>query len=260
MITTVWRVISLRLRRGLLAETKPDPMKWRRMLSSFLSGDGIEIGPLHRPLPLEEALVSRIRYVDRLSIEDLRRHYPELSGHPFTRVDIIDDGETLQHFSETSLDFIGANHFIEHTRNPIGTIRTWAGKLRPGGIIWMSVPHKAYTFDVDRPITSMEHLKQDDLPSPAARDGRDAEHYLEYARLVDQKSGDAGHEHARKLAEAGYSIHFHTFVGSSFLEMVKYLQDELLVPINLLAYVDTSVETGEFLVLLRKRKLAAGGA
>lgn len=42
----------------------------------FLRGDGIEIGALHRPVPLPEG--ATVRYVDRLYTDDLRSEYNEL--------------------------------------------------------------------------------------------------------------------------------------------------------------------------------------
>ncbi len=57
----------------------PEPMfqKRRQLSDSYLSGQGIETGALHHPLWVSEQ--ATVRYVDRLSREELRRHYPELS-------------------------------------------------------------------------------------------------------------------------------------------------------------------------------------
>ena len=56
----------------------PEPMfqKRRQLSDSCLSGQGIETGALHHPLWVSEQ--ATVRYVDRLSREELRRHYPEL--------------------------------------------------------------------------------------------------------------------------------------------------------------------------------------
>ena len=60
-----------------------------------------------------------------------------------------------------SQDFIIANHFLEHTENPIGTIETHLGKLKPGGVLFYAVPDKRYTFDFRRPVTPIEHMVAD---------------------------------------------------------------------------------------------------
>ena len=62
------------------------------------------------------------RYVDRYSREDLRREYPELRTHDLVEVDVVDDGETLATVADASADFVIANHFIEHTEDPIRTL------------------------------------------------------------------------------------------------------------------------------------------
>src|SRR5438309_632310 len=46
----------------------------------FLRGDGIEIGALHQPLPVPAS--ARVKYVDRMTVADLRRQYEELAAEP----------------------------------------------------------------------------------------------------------------------------------------------------------------------------------
>jgi len=225
----------------------------RRSFSLFLHGSGIEIGALHQPLALDGLPISRIQYVDRMDVSELRRHYAELSGYKFAPVDALDDGETLATFADNSLDFIIANHFLEHTRNPLGTLRNWLRKLRPGGIVYMAVPDKRRIFDAERPLTRLEHLIEDDNRSPSEQEKRDYEHYLEYARLVNKQTGTETESHARQLIATNYSIHFHTFVAATFIEMLRYAQEQLALPFEILAYADTLPGSDEFLVVLEKR-------
>lgn len=224
----------------------------RKSFSAYLQGSGIEIGALHQPLPLKGLPITQIRYVDRLPLVQLRQHYPELSRHEFVRVDVIDDGESLSTFTNYSLDFIIANHFIEHTRNPIGTIRNWLVKLKPGGIVYMAVPDMRYIFDSERPLTSLDHLLKDDLASEAERSGLDFIHFLEYTRLFDKRAECDIELHAQQLCQTGYSIHFHTFVSHTFLEMLRYAQNHLRLPFEIRAYADTPPRGKEFLFILSK--------
>ena len=64
--------------------------------SKYLSGEGIEIGALHFPLPTPPQ--AKVRFVDRSSVADLRAHYPELAEMPLVDVDVVDDGEKLLNF------------------------------------------------------------------------------------------------------------------------------------------------------------------
>src|SRR5690348_10635190 len=103
----------------------------RLLLSSFyLRGEGLEIGALHEPLQLSSR--AHVKYVDRLSVPDLRRHYPELNNLNLVNVDIIDDGERLTTIPANSQDFIVANHMLEHCKNPIQTLQSFLSKLKPG--------------------------------------------------------------------------------------------------------------------------------
>ncbi len=82
--------------------------------ATYIQGNGIEIGALHNPLRVPPGV--KVAYVDRLSVQDLRKHYPELNDKELVNVDIIDDGEKLSTIADASTDFVIANHFIEHTQ------------------------------------------------------------------------------------------------------------------------------------------------
>ena len=98
------------------------------LADTFLAGEGIEIGGLHIPLRVPRSV--RLRYVDRMPAAELRRQYPELANEKLVPIHIIDDGERLATFEDDSQDFIIANHFIEHTQDPIGTIKRFLQVLR----------------------------------------------------------------------------------------------------------------------------------
>jgi predicted SAM-dependent methyltransferase len=155
----------------------------------------------------------------------LREHYPELVDFDLVEVDVIDDGEKLSTFEMGSLDFIIANHFIEHCQNPLGTIESFSRVLRPDGVIYMAVPNKRYTFDKNREATSVEHLIQDfRTGSQQSRD----HHFREWVTLVEPHFGRVYQSEAEitarvdSLSEMDYSIHFHCWEPSDFLEMLVY--------------------------------------
>ena len=112
-------------------------------------GEGLEIGAAHSPLPVPG--LCRVRYVDRHSVDELRRQYSELAAVPFVPLDVIDDGEKLNTIAPESQDFVIASHFLEHTQDPIGTIRRHLQVIRQGGILFVAVPDKRFSFDVNRP-------------------------------------------------------------------------------------------------------------
>lgn len=190
--------------------------KRRRLSRRHLIGEGVEIGALHHPLELSHR--ASVRYVDRMDAEALRAHYSELAGYNFVPVDIIDDGERLDELADESLDFLVANHFLEHTENPLGTLRSHLSKVRPGGTLYYGVPNKDFSFDRTRTLTSFEHLARDDEEGPEVSR---LEHFREWSRIIEKVEGtEAVDARARLLASIGYSIHFHVWNAATFAEFL----------------------------------------
>jgi predicted SAM-dependent methyltransferase len=186
-----------------------------KMARRHLGGVGLEIGALDRPLRLPQT--ARAFYLDRLLPAELYHHYPELDHRHFY-VSVVGDGETMACIRDESLDFLVANHVIEHTQDPIGTFKTFFKKLRPKGKIFMAVPDMRRTFDHSRIETTWVHLSTDhEQGTETSR----REHYQEWAEWVDGLRGSDAEQRATILMEQDYSIHFHcwTLTGfSSFLE------------------------------------------
>lgn len=193
----------------------------RRALSyNWLRGSGIEIGALHNPLGIfpEHA---RVTYVDRLDEGALREHYPELANEALVPVGIIDDGEKLATVADDSQDFIIANHVIEHTEDPITSLDTWFRVVRPGGVVYLGVPDKRYTFDRERVNTPWTHLVADHQFGAA---GTRRQHFEEWVRYVGRHSDPATVEvQVAQLMTQNYSIHYHVWDAESFSDfLVRY--------------------------------------
>ena len=183
---------------------------------TFIRGQGIEIGALHMPLRVPRS--AKVMYVDRLTVEDLRRHYPELNDKPLVNVDIVADGEQLETITDATQDFVIANHFIEHCQNPIGALLNMFRVLKPGGVLYLAIPDKRNSFDADRPVTTLEHLLRDYTEGPA---WSKHQHFEEWTRLVNKVQDDeaAEREIAQNLA-IDYSIHYHVWTQAEMLELL----------------------------------------
>lgn len=231
------------------AEAPPVYLDARRELAErYLFGNGLEIGPLHQPLPMSPAVT--VSYVDRLKVADLRREYPELAEWNLVEADVLDDGELLSTIEPASQDFIVANHFLEHCENPIGTIENHLSKLRPGGILFYAVPDKRYTFDYSRDVTPLDHMIVDYEQGPEA--SRSA-HFDDWARLVEFKENETAQEtiaRARELERAGHSIHMHVWTQAEFLQLVLAARQRFDDAFEIEAAVRQQIE---FVVVLRKR-------
>lgn len=219
---------------------------------SYLFGTGIEIGALHQPLAVPPH--AHVRYVDRMTTPELRREYPELAEWDLTDVDIVADGEKLEAVAAESQDFIIANHFLEHTEDPVGTIENHLGKLRPGGVLFYAVPDKRFTFDFRRKPTPIEHMIADHEEGP---ERSREQHYREWARFVwerepgldpatEEEQIEAG---ARQLEAQAYSIHMHVWTQAEFLRLILAIRDRADGGFDLEAAARVGIE---FIVVLRK--------
>lgn len=207
------------------------------LTKKHLSGSGIEIGALHLPLLLPRG--AHVKYIDRMNVKELRKQYPELKKYPLVDVDIIDDGETLEKIKSDSLDFVIANHFLEHCENPIRAIESFLRVLKKGGILFLTVPDKRATFDSERPITHLEHIIKDYKQGP---NWSRKEHFYEWTTFVNKKAGDELKKHVEKLIYDKYSIHFHVWTYLELFELIIYLKQKLHFEFEVQEFVFNSSE------------------
>lgn len=96
-----------------------------------------------------------IDFTDSLE-NDVRLHEIKNGLVPF-KVDIVSPGDDLP-FKENTFDFILNSHVFEHFFDPIKALKEWMRVIRPGGYVFMIVPHKERTFDKDRERTPLQEL------------------------------------------------------------------------------------------------------
>jgi hypothetical protein len=225
----------------------PEPMlaARRKLSEKYLAGAGIELGALHQPLWISDR--ATVRYVDRLNVAGLRLQYPELAGYDLVDVDIVDDGEALSSIEDGQLDFIIANHMLEHTENPIGTIRNHLRKVCENGVLYYAVPDKWASFDRERPITPFEHLVRDDREGATVSR---SDHFNEWVRFVDNVTQPEEIERqVRNLIAMNYSIHFHVWDCYHFRLFVEQANQYLGSPFRI-EHFGQSVN--EVIAVLRK--------
>ncbi len=227
-------------------------------LARLLRGDGIEIGALHRPLDVPRE--ARVTYVDRLPVAELREHYMELAGENLTPIDVIGTAEDLSAFPDLSLDFVIANHLIEHVEDPIRALKEFDRVLKPQGLLFLCVPDARVTFDHKRELTTLDHLLAEHRGAPAAVVANRREHYIDWVVNVDDSTApvqggcpvltDSHRERVGALMEMGYSIHFHCWHSDTFLAFFETVRREEGMRLDILGSVDTLPTDGNELVLL----------
>ncbi len=217
---------------------------WRTYFSNKLSGKGLEIGPLHRPMVRHPGM--EIDYIDRCTVAELREHYPELNNLPLVEPHIIGDAQTLEGVPNKSYDFVIAAHVIEHMKNPLGALEAWCRVTRPGGKVYLIVPDKRVIFDKHRLRTTLEHIILD-YREPSAE--RDFEHYHEYGMFVHDKKEEEALEEAERLIRTDYSIHFHVFLPTDIINLLRWFSENVS-KISILEGPTTSPGSDEFHLLL----------
>jgi predicted SAM-dependent methyltransferase len=198
------------------------------LASTYLSGNGMEVGALHNPLKVPSH--ANVQYVDLKIPEELQKFYVGVTDIKVP--DILTDGETLTGVDDESQDFVIANHFIEHCQNPIGTIENFLRVLRPNGILFLTIPDKRFTFDIRRPPTTFEHLLRD------YREGGEWSrfgHHEEAHRLI---LGITDEKQIRRHMEGMADTHYHVWTQIEMLEMVVRLRRELAFDFELEAFVN----------------------
>jgi predicted SAM-dependent methyltransferase len=238
-----------------VADTPPPPYFEARaeLAYRFLAGEGLEIGALHRPLKVPAQ--AHVRQVDRMTVEGLTEAYDEdVAGKQLTQVDVVDDGEVLATVDDGSQDFVIANHFLEHTGDPIGTIGNHLAKLRPGGVLFYAVPDKRYSFDFRREVTTLDHLIRDHHEGPAVSR---REHYDEWGLHVTGTEAERAaptwpekaEEIARTLEAEDYSVHTHVFTEPSFLRLLLHCREHFEEGFE----IEVAIRNGgEIVAILRK--------
>lgn len=109
----------------------------------------------------------------------------------------------------------------------------------------MAVPDKRYTFDVERPLTSLDHLTRDHTEGPEwSRES----HFREWAEIVALKTGDALEPEVQRLMQKNYSIHFHVRTAGTLLEFLIALQTQFGLPF---AFEATMRNGDEIICVLR---------
>jgi SAM-dependent methyltransferase len=232
-----------RLRR-LAADRFGDAFGRESIARRFVQGSGIEIGALHNPLRVPRGV--DVRYVDRMTVPELREQYPELAAEPLVDVDVIDDGERLESIADGTQDFVIANHFLEHSQDPLRALANMFRVLREGGVLYLAVPDKRFTFDSKRPPTPLVHVLDDYRHGPErSRRG----HFEEWARLVDDVPESEVQARVEVLLARDYSIHFHVWTQTDALELLLAVRRELELPYDL----EVAVRNGhENVFVLRK--------
>ena len=205
----------------------------RAKFAPMLGGRGLEIGAGGSPFPFAPGV--HVRHADILA-------------EAATTPDIVSEGESLPSIADGELDFVVANHVLEHVTDPIGALTEWHRIVREGGLLLIALPDKRYMFDRPRKRTTLEHLIADHASQAATRD-RNRVHFEEWATHIENLPPRSPEWQAwvTHAYECGGMVHNHVWVAADILRLLKHL--DLW---SVAAFRNTSPLSNEFILLLRK--------
>ncbi|MDD5040094.1 MAG: class I SAM-dependent methyltransferase [Patescibacteria group bacterium] len=209
-------------RERLVGSYKIIGPNWKEFVHDHFSGEGIEIGALASPFPINSNTM--MRYVDVASTEKLKEIYKPHKNVPndkIIHVDYICNAQNLDTIPDNSLDFVCNSHLLEHLPDPGSAIQEWLRVVKKGGMVYIVVPDKRFTFDKNRQRTPLQHL-QDDFNQKTTSVSRG--HYEDFMVTVNEITDTFQCEGAYR---GQASIHVHVWDYQSFMAFMQWLQREL---------------------------------
>lgn len=182
---------------------------------------GIEIGgSYHNRFGLKTLNVD---YTDKFTI--FKQEEVKICGLSMN-VDIVAEGDDLP-FKDNVWDFVINSHVLEHFFDPINAIEEWMRVIKPGGYLFMIIPHKERTFDNVKERTTLAEIierHKGNIPLPPFDENYEGDVELYYR-----------------------CIHHNIWITEDVLELCKYMN------LNVVDYQDVDDKVGNgFTIVIRK--------
>ena len=209
------------------------PHRWRRLVI-------VDLPPAERYVEWRKAGGEAARLdTDRGPVEYVYGSIADpgvIAGEGFA--DLVWSGNSIEHVTEEEGDRV-----LELARRV----------LKPGGLLYYTLPDMRYTFDKPRGMTTFEHLVRDDREGPLSSR---AEHYREWAEKVLHKEDPEAE--AAKLMETMHDMHFHTWTCHSLSDMLSKIRAYFDDSLELLAFHRNTFDgENEMVIILQKQASSA---
>jgi hypothetical protein len=198
-------------------------------------------------------------FVDRESTRELAARFTNdrnVDLDSLVAVDVVADAVELP-FRTGSLDFLIANHVIEHLPNPIGALREWHRCLGENGRLYLTVPDKRFCFDAQRALTTWDHLCNDLQAEETWSTDSSRDHLREWLRVVAGVPSDEVEAEVDRLLE-GHDYHYHTWTYESLLATLDQCAQKLGLRFEREADLNSYETWGEMILVLKKNPEANG--
>jgi ubiquinone/menaquinone biosynthesis C-methylase UbiE len=186
-------------------------------------------------------------------------------GCPYAVVHLVASGDALP-FKDSTLDYVLSSHVIEHFFDPMKALKEWDRVIRPGGYIFLIVPHRDRTFDRHREATPLAELidrhsgkiRLTDYAKPLSDQALvpfgkanlgDYRHVMPH--LLAPRSRNIKLEKDWQYLEAFDDHHWTVWRTADFVEMVRHMKMDIVE----MQDVDDKVGNG-FTIVIRKKPAA----
>ena len=196
----------------------PDTPYTQKMVQKYCTGFGLEVGPGARSYTSLDSTI----YLDK---------YPTLEK-THTRKFLIADALTIPVKTNT-FDFILSAHCLEHCPDTIKVLREWIRISKPGGKLFIVLPHGERTFDRGRELTSLEHHISD---YENRVDHLDKTHWGEFEQYSipqfdhlwkPEAQNEDGSWNFPWIVQNGH-LHYHVWTEVELENLLRYLGMEII--------------------------------
>ncbi len=243
----------------------------KKVIKNLLEAEVLEIGAFDQPTFTKSD--TNIYYCDYFSKEELAKNHSSIKpqrAKNAVAVDYVIKGESYSECINKKFDLVIANHVIEHIPNIIKWLQDISLILKKDGFLFLTIPHKEYTFDKLRAVTSLKELTFNNLQNLKAPNihqisdqlyyhrpikahdvwNNNYQHLLEKNRFHNAK--DAMEEAQKRLDENVYvDVHCNVFTYESFISIINELKCAQYISLQLHLSRDVESPHNEFYTLLK---------
>ena len=222
-----------------VTEDCPQP-RIKALIEQYCPGRGVEIGPGKHP------------YCNAARTVFLDKHTNNKDGTPSP--DIVSDAWQVP-VTDTQFDFLFSSHCLEHCPNTLKTLYEWKRVMKPGGTMFLILPHGDRTFDRYRAKTTLQHHISD---FEALNDAPDYSHVEEikagWSKNADFEAGKTRYEAEWAASVWDFDfrikngvIHYHVWTQNEMIDLLKFIGLRILYVMDIVPERNDS-----FLVIARK--------